>query len=65
MARANRLQRNTFQKGDISAPYKYIDYLPMVDTEPSNENHEKEDGIAAENNVGPDSEMHAPGTICH
>ena len=32
----------------------------MVDTEPSNDNHEKEDGIAAENNVGPDSEMHAP-----
>ena len=56
MARANRLQRNTFQKGDASADYKYIDYLPM----PGNDNLEKEEGIAAEYNVVPDSEMHAP-----
>ena len=54
MARANRLQRNTFQKGNTSAHYKYIDYLL------SNENHEKKDDIAAENDIGPDSEMHAP-----
>ena len=56
MARANRLQRNTFQKGDASANSKYIDYLTMS----GNDNLEQEETIAAENDVVPGSNVYDP-----
>ena len=63
MAKSNRQERNTFQKGDVGKHYRYLDSLPKVSKESSNDNIEHEEDVAAVKEKAPDSNVHNPDGV--